>query len=92
MRRLGNNGSAEVKNHPWMRDFQWYELLNFRIKPEFVPPRDDNFDAAYTNGQWDDHKDQIENNQKLLDEETVQDAFKDYYHDDYFNDEIDKEK
>lgn len=67
MKRLGNNGASEIKNHPWMRDFEWFELVNLRVKPEFVPPKDDNFDAAYTNGEWDDHKDQIEHNLKLLD-------------------------
>jgi hypothetical protein len=54
-----------------MKDFNWFDLVKLKIKPEFVPPKDDNFDAAYTNGEWDDHKDQIEHNLKLLDQETV---------------------
>jgi len=24
MKRLGNNGAEEIKNHPWMKDFDWY--------------------------------------------------------------------
>lgn len=50
-----------------MKDFNWFDLVQLKIKPEFAPPKDDNFDAAYTNGDWDDHKDQIERNQELLD-------------------------
>ena len=24
MKRLGNNGAEQIKNHPWMKDFDWY--------------------------------------------------------------------
>jgi len=32
-----------------MRDFPWDELLDQKIKPPFIPPKEDNFDENYTN-------------------------------------------
>ena len=42
--RLGNNGSAEVKNHPWLRDFPWTDLANRNIEAPFIPTEEENFD------------------------------------------------
>ncbi len=44
MNRLGLNGPSEVKNHPWLRDFPWQDLFDRKVKPPFVPPKEDNFD------------------------------------------------
>jgi hypothetical protein len=49
LNRLGLNGPEDVKNHVWMRDFPWDDLLDQRIKAPFIPPREDNFDENYTN-------------------------------------------
>ena len=38
-----------------MKDYPWDKLLNFKVKAPYRPPNDDNFDSAYTNGEWDDH-------------------------------------
>jgi hypothetical protein len=54
LNRLGLNGPEDVKNHPWLRDFPWDDLLNQRFAAPFIPPDADNFDAAYTNGEWRD--------------------------------------
>lgn len=36
--RLGSNGDGEeVRNHPWLRDFDFQKLLAKEYKPEFVP-------------------------------------------------------
>ena len=42
--RLGVNGPAEVKAHPWLKDFPWQDLWDRKIKAPFVPPKEDNFD------------------------------------------------
>ncbi len=42
--RLGNNGASEVKNHPWLADFNWQDLAEKRIRAPFIPPLEDNFD------------------------------------------------
>jgi len=44
MNRLGLNGPAEVKGHPWLKDFAWMELTERKIKSPFIPPKEDNFD------------------------------------------------
>jgi hypothetical protein len=54
LNRLGLNGPEDVKNHPWLKDFAWDDLLHMRTKSPFNPPNEDNFDANYTNGEWKD--------------------------------------
>ena len=54
LNRLGLNGPEDVKNHVWMRDFPWDELLEQKMKAPFIPPREDNFDENYTNSEWKD--------------------------------------
>ena len=54
LNRLGLNGPEDVKNHPWLRDFPWDDLLRQKIASPFIPPNKDNFDANYTNSEWRD--------------------------------------
>jgi hypothetical protein len=54
---LGNNGSLEVKNHPWLRDFDWHSLYERRLKAPFIPPAEDNFDQKNINEEWRDLED-----------------------------------
>jgi len=35
--RLGSNGGAEVKNHPWFADINWTKLYNKEIEPILKP-------------------------------------------------------
>jgi len=43
--RLGLNGPAEIKAHPWLRNYPWQKLMNKEIDPPFVPSnKEDNFD------------------------------------------------
>ena len=52
-KRLGTNGDGEeVRNHPWLRDFEFDKLLKKEYKPEFVPvvssaTSTENVDAAF---------------------------------------------
>ena len=49
-KRLGFNGFDEIKNHPWLIDFNWDDLINKRINPVFIPPLgDNNYDKKYCN-------------------------------------------
>lgn len=36
-KRLGTNGGAEVKNHPWFGDIDWDKLVRKEIDPPFKP-------------------------------------------------------
>ena len=51
--RLGSKGFAEVKDHPWLKDFPWKELCEKSINPPFVPKNQDNFDQRSL-GDWKD--------------------------------------
>ena len=49
-RRLGNNGFKEIKEHPWLIDFNWEDLTNKKMEPPFIPPQSDsNYDKKYCN-------------------------------------------
>eukprot|EP00356_Strombidium_inclinatum_P005188 CAMPEP_0170506152 /NCGR_PEP_ID=MMETSP0208-20121228/53825_1 /TAXON_ID=197538 /ORGANISM="Strombidium inclinatum, Strain S3" /LENGTH=61 /DNA_ID=CAMNT_0010787495 /DNA_START=52 /DNA_END=237 /DNA_ORIENTATION=+ len=55
LNRLGNDGGiTEIKNHPWLRDFNWSDLSEKRIRAPFIPPLEDNFDKITTNEEWTD--------------------------------------
>lgn len=44
--RLGLNGPNEVKQHVWLRDFNWQLLLEKKMEAPFKPKENfDNFDA-----------------------------------------------
>jgi len=51
---LGNNGALEVRNHPWLKNFQWEDLENKKIPSPFIPPLEDNFDTKNINEEWKD--------------------------------------
>ena len=43
--RLGLNGPAEVKQHIWLREYDWQSLLEKKIEAPFKPAKNaDNFD------------------------------------------------
>ena len=49
-KRLGRDGFEEIKNHPWLIDFNWDDLINRKIQPCFIPPfSDSNYDKKYCN-------------------------------------------
>ena len=47
--RLGLNGPSEVKQHIWLRDYDWQALLDKTIDAPFKPAVADNFDKKQTN-------------------------------------------
>ena len=47
--RLGKNGIEEIKNHPWLKFFNWKDLYLRKIKAPFIPSENDNYDLKYCN-------------------------------------------
>jgi len=45
--RLGLKGPTEVKEHPWLKDFDWTTLYKKKMKAPFLPKVGDNFDKKY---------------------------------------------
>ena len=72
--RLGCNGPSEVKNHVWLRDFQWKLLLEKKIDSPFKPTEETNFDPRVL-VNWKEDLDYS------LDFSTIQPLFKKYYYD-----------
>ena len=67
--RMGVNGPSEIKNHPWLRGYQWEDLLAGRLIAPFIPAviknfiitifqNKDNFDASNSNSEWKDQEDE----------------------------------
>ncbi len=49
-KRLGYMNFKEIKDHPWLIDFNWDELITKKMQPYFVPPvSDSNYDKKYCN-------------------------------------------
>ena len=50
--RLGKNGIEEIKNHPFLKYFNWKDLYLMKIKAPFIPSKiDDNYDEQYCNNE-----------------------------------------
>ena len=49
-KRLGYNGFQEIKEHSWLANFEWDDLINKTMQPPFIPPQSDsNYDKKYCN-------------------------------------------
>ena len=47
-KRLGyNNGVAELKNHPWLKHFNWDKLYTKKKRAPFIPKKGCNYDKRY---------------------------------------------
>jgi hypothetical protein len=45
--RLGTKNTAEVKEHPWFKNYPWQDLYEKKIQAPFIPKYGDNFDKKY---------------------------------------------
>lgn len=80
--RLGLNGPAEVKAHPWFADFDWDALQKKSIVSPFKLEKQDNFDEKVSNDGWNDEgSDKMKEASKLMEEDQVQELFNGYYYD-----------
>jgi hypothetical protein len=75
--RLGYNGISEIKNHIWLRDVNWDDLYNKKIKPQFVPKPGDNFDQKSANKK----EPEIENYENILQIVNKLKEYEDFYYD-----------
>ena len=76
------NGNHEVKQHAWLKDYNFQALLDKKIPAPFVPAsNEDNFDLKHVNNNdWKDAE-VVQENQLLLRRNSVQALFKGYYFD-----------
>ncbi|KAL4462392.1 hypothetical protein ABPG72_010040 [Tetrahymena utriculariae] len=77
--RLGINGPAEVKNHPWIKNFPWQKLIKKQIDAPFLPANEDNFDQKQQVSLEDEQNQEIIlQNAMLLKRSSVQSLFNGY--------------
>lgn len=86
--RLGYNGVHELKNHPWLKFFNWRDLYLEKIQSPFIPKRECNYDMKYCTGIQKIGINTKERYEKIMKSAVYQIAFDDYY---YF-DRVLKEK
>jgi serine/threonine protein kinase len=80
--RLGLNGPAEVKAHPWIKNYPWQKLLNKEIDPPFLPnQKEDNFDYKQQITNEPTNPDVAKQNALLLRRNSVQSLFNGYHYD-----------
>jgi len=80
--RLGANGIQEVKQHAWLKGFDWVRLYEKTIEPPFIPPNLENFAdrRQLSNDPWlAANGDAIKQNTLLLRQNSVQSLFNGYY-------------
>ena len=66
--RLGFKGIFEIKDHPWLKFFEWDLLKNKKMDSPFIPAKKDNFDKRYC-----ESADRIGNNTKERYEKYMKD-------------------
>ena len=65
-KRLGINGSEEVKGHPWFASFDWEALRRKELKASFVPDvQKENYDNNHVKRTWNDTE-EVNEHQSLL--------------------------
>ena len=42
---MGVKGPQEVKNHPWLKDFDFEALKEKRLRAPYIPQNSDNYDT-----------------------------------------------
>lgn len=55
-KRLGSNGSQEIKNHKFFKQIDWQKLYDKNYLPPFKPPVKDNFDTSNFDKEFTDEK------------------------------------
>lgn len=79
--RLGLDGPAEVKAHPWLKNYPWDKLLNKELDPPFIPNEEMEV-KQQANDQFDDENSEVlKQNAILLRRNSVQGLFEGYNYD-----------
>lgn len=80
-KRLGINGSEEVKGHPWFKNFDWEALRQKTIKPTYIPDQNkENFDDKHVKRDWNDTE-EVHEHQSMLRRPSKKEVFNSYYFD-----------
>ena len=74
--RLGAGGIREIKEHPWLANVNWENLLQKKVIAPFIPTLKDNFDQKQVTSEWPDEGEPVD--LQLI---SIQNMFSGYYYD-----------
>jgi serine/threonine protein kinase len=84
-KRLGYNGATEIMQHPWLKNFNWQQLLAGKMKAPYLPNGNlDNFDERHANHERTlnaTEQEEIYNKKILLRRDSIQHLFSGYHYD-----------
>jgi hypothetical protein len=83
-----------VRSHPWLKNFDWYTLIEEKMVAPFVPEEADNFDEQHANHERTlgaTEQEELYNKRTMLRRDSIQDLFKGYYFN-YHQELLEKEK
>ncbi len=78
--RIGYYGIKELKEHKWMKNVNWDDILNMKIKAPFIPKGNDNFDKNYCEGNDKIGDETMERYRDYISDEMFTKIFKDYFY------------
>jgi len=85
MNRLGLEGPAEVKNHPWFNNFPWDKLYNKELPAPYIPNEEElelKQSMGNNNNNFDDEDSEVlKQNAILLRRNSIQGLFNGYNYD-----------
>jgi len=82
LNRLGAHGPAEVKNHIWLKDFNWAQLHAKSVKsPLDISKSEENFDVRMTMEIDNMNTEEKRQNDILIRRDSVQREFLGYHYD-----------
>lgn len=84
--RLGFRGISDIKNHSWLKYFDWSELNNQKMKAPFIPSSGINYDVKYCKKDVPLSKATKKNYEKWLKDPQYVDYFIQYNYSNQFND------
>lgn len=80
--RIGLNGAEELKQHIWLKNFDWESLLEKKMEPAFYPkPRPPIKAKVYTTEEEEKLEKEKEEFDQMLRKNSVQEIYKDYIFD-----------
>lgn len=80
--RIGLNGSEEVKQHIWLKNFDWDSLLSKTMKPAFLPEKRPPVKPRVLNTEEEEKQEkEKEEFHQMLRRNSIQEIYKDYIFD-----------
>jgi protein kinase A len=80
--RLGLNGSEELKQHVWLKNFDWEELLQKKMEPAFIPSKRPPVKPKVLNTEEEEkHEKEQEEYYQMCRRKSIQAIYQDYIFD-----------